>query len=251
MIHEGMRGPIPLAAADADHEVVQELQTVRGVIDLRMELHREGHMVAQAISGHRHILGTGDHIHGLAGRGDAVPMAHPHLGACLDTVEEVAVADGIEVRTSVFPHRAAFHGSTCPFGQQLRTITHTQHRHLADDPGEVGVRRVGFVDTARTTTQNDPSDRGIAHELLGLGKGMDLAIHIEFAYPTGDELGILGTVIENEDGTWHGEGPMERAPGCRKSSRMGLRRTTTSPIVDGSWKRRWVRGCAERALPSS
>ncbi len=41
---------------------------------------------------------------------------------------------------------------------------------------------------------------GVVRELLGLGERMDLAVHIQFPDAPSNELGVLGTVVEDEDG---------------------------------------------------
>jgi hypothetical protein len=58
----------------------------------------------------------------------------------------------------------------------------------------------GIVHAAGTAAEDHALDGGVRAKSSGLGEGMDLAIHVQLAHPAGDELGVLRTVVEDEDG---------------------------------------------------
>jgi hypothetical protein len=66
------------------------------------------------------------------GFSDAVAMAHPHLCAGMDAVEErFRDEDVVQQRTSVLTHGAAHHLTACALGQQLGAVAYGQHGHAA------------------------------------------------------------------------------------------------------------------------
>ena len=44
--------------------------------------------------------------------------------------------------------------------------------------------------------------RGVTNELVRFTERVDLAVHVELAHPACNELGVLGTVIEDQNGFW-------------------------------------------------
>ena len=106
--------------------------------------------------------------------------------------------------TTIFTHLAALNWSPGTLGQQLRSITNGQHRKASLYSRKIRIRCIGFVNAAGAAAQDHPFDVGVVDELLCLGKRMDLAIDVQLPHPACDQLRVLGTVVEYEDGFGQG-----------------------------------------------
>ena len=79
-VDERRRGPVPLAAADAEGEVREHLRALFCVVHFRMELHGKHLIISDLIGGIHDVCGRGDHFGAPGQRGDRVPVGHPDLG---------------------------------------------------------------------------------------------------------------------------------------------------------------------------
>ncbi len=134
----------------------------------------------------------------------------------------MAVSNCCQVGASIFAYVGTLHQCSGSFGQQLRTITHTQDGQFAQNTGKVRVRSSGFMNTAGTTTENYPFYCRVTNELLGFAERVDLAIHIELTHPACDELGVLGPMIEDQNGFWQNSDSCACATKGAKSNIDGM-----------------------------
>src|SRR6185295_4736813 len=84
-------------------------------------------------------------------------------------------------------------------------------RHGLHAVADAEYRRAGFEGGARRPAgrllvgrqvaagENDSAGAEAAHEVVGDVVGMDLAVDPGFAHPAGDQLGVLGAEVEDED----------------------------------------------------
>src|SRR5207249_1546396 len=149
----------------------------------------------------RHDLETGWE------RSDLVAMAHPHVEqpmslrvhAILDALQQAAVAMGTNFRIAKFPHEPVFN---CPAKLRrhgLHAVANAQHRHARAPDGARSTRRVPDGNARWTPGQNDARRRELADEFIRHVERLDLAVNVLLAHAARDELGVLGTKIEDEN----------------------------------------------------
>ena len=84
-------------------------------------------------------------------------------------------------------------------GHELHAVADAEDRH-AEFKELLGHRRSAlFVDRLRPAGEDDPGRRKGANLRHRHIEGMKLAIDVGFTHPPGDELGVLGTEIEDKD----------------------------------------------------
>ncbi len=85
-------------------------------------------------------------------------------------------------------------------GQQLGAVADAEDRHAeVVDTGVDGGRPVD-VDRGRPAGEDDPGGASLGELGGGDRVGHDLAVDVGLADPTGDELGVLGAEVDDEDG---------------------------------------------------
>ena len=83
---------------------------------------------------------------------------------------------------------------------ELETVADAQHRDAEAEDGRVAFRGVGLVYARGAAAQDDARGRGGA-DLFRRGlPGDDPAVDVEFADTPGDELAVLGSEIQHENG---------------------------------------------------
>ena len=87
----------------------------------------------------------------------------------------------------------------------LHAITDAQHRHTQFEHGLRRTRRIFLGHRSGTARKNHPGGCEVAYELIGDVVWVQFAIDIGLAHTAGDELGVLGTEVEDEDALVHGE----------------------------------------------
>ena len=89
-------------------------------------------------------------------------------------------------------------------GHGLLAVADAQHGHLGGEDGGVGRRRLALDHRGRAAREHD----GPGAELLDLGlvdrlEGVDFAVHPGFAQAPGNQLGDLGTEIDDQQAVGH------------------------------------------------
>jgi hypothetical protein len=148
------------------------------------------------------VLAGGQHAEALGQAQDAVAVAHPDLalGALVQALEErVPVGLELEQRAAVLVVLGALDQATELVSQQLQAVADAEDRHvdlehLGIDPG-----RVLGQDARGSAGQDQPGRGPRAHLVGGQGGRMDLAVDVLLANSPGDQLGVLGTEIEDQD----------------------------------------------------
>ena len=139
---------------------------------------------------------------------DPVAVAHPDLLAVArlpDAVEqrrlgldldlgaaELAVVAGLDLAAELLRHG-------------LLAVADAQHRHVGGEDGGIGGGRLALDHRGRAAGQDDAA-RVELLDLRGVDglEGMDLAVDAGFAHAPGDQLGDLGTEIDDQQTVAHG-----------------------------------------------
>ena len=209
-------------AADVEQEGVQHLAAPFGVEHLGVELDAEQGPVAVLVGRHRGAGRRGGHDGPLRGGADRVAVAHPDGLVTGDVGEEQRPGVGPGHRGApVFAASGAADVPTELQRRELRAVADAENRY----PGavNVGVDRRGTVDMDRrgTSGEDDPPGSFGQHLVEGHSARHDLGVHARLADATGDQLGVLGPEVDNENGVvlrrqWPGlSGP------CRCAARVG------------------------------
>ncbi|MNS70318.1 hypothetical protein D3C72_1036600 [compost metagenome] len=211
VVDDGGRGPEAFAAADLFHEVLQHAGTLAGVGHFRVELHA---VEATGLIGHGRMgAGRGLGYGGEAGGdlGDLVAVAHPDVqqGVAVlgDGVFDVAqqgaglagVAQHFDLGITEFTQVGGLHLAAELLGHGLHAVADAEHRHAGIEHVLGGARAARLGHGFRAAGEDDAARIELADLLFGYVPGPQLAVDADFTDATGDELGVLGTKIQDKD----------------------------------------------------
>jgi len=200
-------GPVRLEARAAVQEVLQHLLPVRGVHDLGVVLDAVELLVVVLEGGDRDdVRGRGDG-EALGGGGAGVAVRHPHVLLGRGALEEgggrlrhVQVGAAVLAGAGVVDRAAE---GAC---HQLEAVAHAEHGDagLEDLAVEAGG---ALLVHGRGAAGEDDRRRVLGEHLLDRhGARHDLAVDPGLADATGDELGVLRTEVDDQDGVGGGGG---------------------------------------------
>ena len=84
-------------------------------------------------------------------------------------------------------------------GHDLEAVADAQHRHPGVEDGRVHAGGALGVDRRRAAGEDDGGGAGGEHVLRRHGVRDDLGVDAGFAHAAGDELGVLGAEVDDED----------------------------------------------------
>lgn len=178
-----------------------------GVGHFRVELHA---VVAADVVVHasdRAAWGAGQNVEVARHLGDLVTVAHPHVQAqhavvvnvVFDAVEQAALADNVHAGITELTQVGTFYLAAHLLGHGLHAVANTQHRHIQVKHGLRSARAVGFVDRLGAAGKDDAARVEFADRFIVHVERVQFAVHADFAHAAGDQLGVLGTEIEDQD----------------------------------------------------
>ncbi len=191
--------PGGLATAGLVEEALEHGLAFGGVHHLGVELHAvagAGHVLE---GGRRGFVGRGQHRGPLRRSGDRVEVAHPHGLLVGQAGQQPSGSAHPQGRAAVLAPTGGSHLASQVTGQQLGAIADAQNRHAQFV--HVGVDAGGSVDVDRAgpAAEHD-AGRGPGGDLGGGDRvGDDLAVDPGLAHPPGDQLGILGAEVDDQD----------------------------------------------------
>ena len=202
--------PIGPGTANVEHEALQQGPTLHRMGHFGVELHR---VIATVHIGHASngaALGAGHELEARRHFGDLVAVAHPDLQHAVafwrvkvgDIFQQRGMAAGAHFGVAKLACGACLDLATQLLRHGLHPIADAQHRHAQF---EHRVRRlvVHLVHAGVAAGKNHALElavgRKLAHPFAAHIAGVHFAIHMRFAHAAGDELGDLGTEIEDED----------------------------------------------------
>ena len=165
-----------------------------------MELDAEEAAVQVLHGGELGVVGLRAGLEAFGQARDLVAVGHPHLGLGGDVLEERRGGRGGDDGFAVFAGVAVRHLAAECFDHELKAVADAQHRDAEFEDGRVAFRGVGLVYARRAAAQDDARGRGGA-DLLRRGlPGDDPAVDVELADAACDELAVLGSEIQHENG---------------------------------------------------
>ncbi len=211
VVDDGGRGPEALAAADVLDEVLQHAGTLTGVGHFRVELHA---VEALGFVGHGGVgagRGLGDGGEAGGDLGDLVAVAHPDIqqgiavvgNGVFDVAQESAglagLAQHFDLGVAEFTQVGGLHLAAELLGHGLHAVADTEHRHTGVEHVLGGARAARLGHGFRAAGEDDAARVELADLLFGYVPGPQLAVDADFTDATGDELGVLGTEIQDKD----------------------------------------------------
>src|ERR1700712_3104187 len=201
------RGPQRFATADVEDEARQDATALLGVGHFRMELHA---VVATGIVGHagdRAAWGAGQNVELSRHLGDLVTVAHPHVETeqavsvdmIFDAVEQAALANHIDTGITEFTQFGTFDLAAQLLSHGLHAVADTEDRNTQVKYGLRAARAVGFVHGLGATGEDDAFRGKFANRFVVHVERVQLAVHTDLTHAAGDQLGVLGTEVEDQD----------------------------------------------------
>ena len=131
---------------------------------------------------------------------DLVAVGHPHLRLGGQVLEERGRGRDGDDGLAVFAGVAVGHFAAERFDHELEAVADAEHRDAELEDAGVAFRRVGLVHARRAAAQDDARGGRLADFLRRGLPGDDPAVDVEFADAPGDELAVLGSEIQHENG---------------------------------------------------
>ena len=203
VLDEVRRRPIARAAADVEQKVVEDLATPRRMGDFGVEQHPENRARLVPHRRHRCVGARPDHPEARRRLAEPVPVARPHRDAALGLESaEQALLLGFPDRDLSAPVLALRRRLDLPARQvrdQLHPVADAEDGHAELEQLRVRGGRTGVEHRARAAREDDPLRLESADESEVAARRVDLAVDVRLAYPAGDELRVLRSVIQDQD----------------------------------------------------
>ena len=172
------------------------------MVDLGVELHPV-EVAGDVLDGaDRGVGGAGDDLETGGDARHVVAVAHPHRAFAVDeeAVEEgPGHALGLQLGMAELALAGRHHHAAEVAGQELHAVADAEDRHAELEELLGNGRGARLVDRLGPAGEDDPLGReGLDRRQLHV-EGMQLAVDVGLAHPPGDQLGVLGAEIENED----------------------------------------------------
>jgi hypothetical protein len=127
-------------------------------------------------------------------------VAHPHLLAFGEILQEDAGALGVECCSSVLALAGGGDLAAQGLRHQLVAVADAQHRYAELEQPGIDRRGAGFVDACGAAGQDDAGG-ALGPDLLQWRVVRDdLRVHVALADPAGDQLRVLRPEIDDQDG---------------------------------------------------
>ena len=193
----------PIAASAADLEKVgEQLGAARGVHHFGVELNRVDASRIVGERGHGAIRRLSDVGKAFRQRLDVITVGHPHIErfTFFDAGKQRRVAHRGDDRAAVFALGRRANIAAEQLGGQLRAVANAEHRNTEFVDFWRNRRRAFVVDRRWTTREHHADGRQRAQFFHADVERVDLAVHLLLANAAGDELGVLRSKIEDDDG---------------------------------------------------
>ncbi len=201
------RRPQRFALADVEDEAREDAPALFGVGHFRVELHAVVAALVAEHAGDRAARGAGEDVEVFRHLGDLVTVAHPHVEAeqavgvdvVFDAVQQAALADDVDAGIAELAQVGTLDLASQLLGHGLHAVADTEHRHAKIEHRLRAARAVGLVHRLRSAGKDHALRRECADRLIVHVERMKLAVHADLAHAAGDQLGVLGAEVEDQD----------------------------------------------------
>ena len=195
------RVPVIAEAGALVQEVLDELLAHRSVLDFRMPLHAVQFAGLVLHGGDRCAFGVGEHFEAFRRGLDGHAMAHPRALLCGRAVEQtLRLVDG-GFRFAVFAQGGLVDIRAQRVCHGLEAVADAEHWNARVEQLLVDARSARFEHGSGATGQDDGLRILGQHLIDRHGMRHELRINIGLTHATCDQLGVLGSEIDNEHRT--------------------------------------------------
>src|SRR5690554_1864108 len=207
VVHDLGRGPQGLTTGDGQDKVLEDALALQSVSDFRMELNTV-QVAAQVLhGGNRCALSGSQQLEAFRHGNHFVAVAHPYVQQGItgrrqvvsNVCQQRALGTNLHLGITKLALLGAGHSAAELLGHGLHAIANAQNRDAFVEQAfrSTGTTQLGY--RLRTTGQNDAFGIELGEFFVCDIKGLDLAVNPDFPNATGDQLGVLGTEIKNQD----------------------------------------------------
>ncbi len=212
LFHERRHRPVARAAADTVGEVPEDLEAPLGVDDFRMEEKPVKPAARIRHRGNRRVRARRDDGKAIGHCGDQIAMTGPHADFRRNVRKQGrrgALPGHAHGRVPELALRRRRHLAPQRMRHQLHAVADAEHRRPRVEERRIAPGCASIGHALRPARQDDP-DRTSRANLGGRRVWRpDLRVNRQFAEAPRDQLGVLGSAIENEDGlVSHGNGDL-------------------------------------------
>ena len=196
---------------------------MQGVGHFRVELYAVELLLFPGHGRNRAARGRGGHGEGVRGLGHLVTVAHPHVQqgvaggrvyVVLDVLEQGSFGIQTDLGVAELALVGAFHLAAQLLGHGLHAVADTKHRQAHFEHALGGAGGVQLSDGFRATGQDDAVGVVFADLFFGDVEGADFREYADLAHAAGNQLGVLGAEVENQNlvgvNVTHGEASITR-----------------------------------------
>ncbi len=210
LFHEFAHGPVARAAAHRERKVTDDLEAAVGVDHLGVEQQGVETPFGVGHGGHRGVRARRRDAEAWRRRRDEVAVARPdpqfrrHVGKQDSGRALRRHRDRGRAELAV---RGRSDGAAEAVRHQLHAVANAKHRHAEVEHCRIAYRGAGIGHALRTARQDDAGRLPVANRLDRRGRRPDFRIDRQLAQATCDELRVLRSEVENDDGLMAHEGP--------------------------------------------
>ena len=199
--------PQRIGAADLAHEALYQPCSLRGVRDLRVELHAVETPPLIAHRGEGNRGGRGRDRKAARQGIDPVAMAHPHvehrapvgIAPVLELIEQARGSGYPHLGVAELPLARARHAPAELLRHGLHAVADAEHRNPEVEHRAGRPRRARLGHRLGAAGQDHPARREAAHPGIAHVPRVDLAVHPDLAHAPCDELRVLRAEVEDQD----------------------------------------------------
>ena len=131
---------------------------------------------------------------------DLVAVGHPHLRLGGKVLEERGRGGRGDDGFAVFAGVAVCDLAAERLDHELEAVADAEHRDAEPENGGIAFRSVGLIHACGATAQDDARGRHFADFFRRYLPGDDFAVDVKLADAPRDQLAVLGTEIQHENG---------------------------------------------------
>ena len=194
------RRPFGFDLANINREVFEQFDSIRRVVHFGMELHAE--IFSREIAHRREgtVPRFRQRDESLGHARDAIPMRHPNFR---QHVQHRAGDQRLNFCGSIFAVRGRVHLSAERVGERLHPIANAEDGKSRFQDEILNVWRASLVDGFRSAGEDESLRLDGKDFFLRRVPREQLAIDLRLAHAARDQLGVLGTEIEDGEGVCH------------------------------------------------
>ena len=235
LVDDRRGGPARRDPRDLVQEALQHLLPVRRVPDLGVVLDAREPPVGVLERRDGRALGRRGDGEPVRRADDRVAVAHPHGVARREAVVQHAAVDP-QLGAAVLAGAVVRHVAAQRQRHGLEAVAQAQHRDARLEQGGVDARRAVGVHAGGPAGEDHRGGLARDDVLDGRVAGHDLGVHLRLTHAAGDQLGVLGAVVDDEHrGHLHGPQDIDAGQG---DGRTGGSAPPCAALITASRSRR-------------